>query len=108
MSAIEFKYAIGDEVYLIGYVGGETKICECCGQEYETECVPHKVVKGTISARKFVEDEDGEHWEKSGIYYRLCTDKRNGKPLWFRPNMLEQDLFDTEEQAQIRLDELRK
>ncbi len=100
-----FKYAIGDKVYLLQWAS-DTKICECCGQEYDTEPEPIGVVKGDIVARKFIEDTDSEHWESSGVFYRVCTERRDGKPIWFR-NVRQSDLFDTKEQAEQELRKLQ-
>lgn len=100
-----FNYNIGNKVYLIQWAS-DTKICECCGQEYETDPVPIGVIEAEVVARKFVEDTDPEHWEKSGIYYRVCTERRNGVPIWFR-NVSERDCFNTKEKAEQKLKELK-
>ena len=100
-----FKYRIKDKVYVIEWASEET-ICECCGQEYYTDPVPIGVIQGDICARKFVEDNDPENFEKSGIYYRVCTERKNGIPIWFR-NVLERDWFSTKEKAEKELKRLQ-
>lgn len=42
-----FNYAIGDKVYLIDWES-ETKICECCGQEYDIDPKPIDISEGEI------------------------------------------------------------
>jgi FtsZ-binding cell division protein ZapB len=96
---VEFKYAVGDEVYYIKYCGGETKVCECCGQEYETALIPYAVDKGII-AKQF--------YSTCGvIYYSLAVDWFGNGDRKALTDHYETELFSTKEEAEAKLKELQ-
>lgn len=101
---IEFKYVKGDTVYLISYMSGKTKVCECCGQEYQSAFLPHRVIKGIISARRYIEPDESVR-EEGGIFYRIFTGSQ-GELSWYGDRN-ENDLFATEQEAEAKLAELK-